>query len=91
MQFLSYDMCSSVLSLKVIRIREWHSTYSERRDQTMRQLVTQKRLKTMENYKTIRSKVVTAPSLKRGSNHWALTRNRWPHMEAGRSREVVAH
>ena len=55
-EFLSYDMCSSMLSLKVIRIREWHSTYSESTDQTMRQMVAYKGLKTIANYKTISTK-----------------------------------
>ena len=45
-----------MLSLKVIRIREWHSTYIKRGDQTMRLEVAYKRLKTMENYKTISTK-----------------------------------
>ena len=45
----------------------------------------------MENYKTVSTKVVTAQSLTRGSSHWALTRNRWLPMGAGRFREVVAY
>ena len=56
MQFLSSDMCSSMLSLKNFVYSEQHSTYrtySWQRDQSMLQVVAYERLKTIKNYKTV--------------------------------------
>ena len=45
--------CSSMLSLKVLRIfAEWRSVYSEQRDHTMRHVFAYKRLKTI--WKTVK-------------------------------------
>ena len=51
-QCLSYDMCSSMLSLKFFVFPKWHSVHSEHKDQRKRQVVAYKRLKfnTMENH-----------------------------------------
>ena len=51
MQCLSYDMCSSMLSLKFFVYSNKHSAQSEHRDQKTRQVVvTYKKLKTMGNH-----------------------------------------
>ena len=45
--------CSSMLSLKVLRIfAEWRSVHSEQRDHTMRHVFAYKRLKTI--WKTVK-------------------------------------
>ena len=56
MQFLSYPMCSSMLSLKFSIYSKYHSAHSIHRDQRMCQVVTYRRLKAMENHYTFRPK-----------------------------------
>lgn len=52
-QFSSYDMCSSISSLKGLRILCEAQNNSELRDQTMRRAVAYNRWKTMDNCTTV--------------------------------------
>ena len=49
-------MCSSCSHQKFFVDFDWCGTYSEQRDQVMRQVVAYKRLKTVENCKTVSTK-----------------------------------
>ena len=68
----------------------------------MRQIVAYKRLKTMENYRAVKEKVISLAygrwSIMRSSNYRALGEKilvtilyRWSLMGVGRLQEVVAH
>ena len=96
MQFLSYAMCSSMLSLKFFIYSKYHSAHSVHRDQRMRQVVTYRRLKAMENHYTFRPKNVVAVtyrrfSFTRGSSCKALSGKVLVFWIGGRLWEVVAY
>ena len=76
--------------------------HNEERDHNMRQIVAYKRLKTMENYRAVKEKVIALAygrwSIMRSSNYRALGEKilvtilyRWSLMGVGRLQEVVAH
>ena len=56
MQFLSYTLSISMLSLKLFVYSKWYSARSQHKDHRRCQVVAYKRLKAMKNHQTFRPK-----------------------------------